>query len=94
MKLQRYDIYAEYEGLRTEEDDNGDYIKYSDLERLIAERQSLQKDAERYRWLRNNGMSIGNVWCVMGTNGLYNDPIDSSQLDGAVDEAMRKYLED
>jgi hypothetical protein len=94
MKIKRYDIYAEYEGLRTDEDADGDYVKYSDVERLIAERQSLQKDAERYRWLRNNATSHGNVWCVKGINGLDNDLCDSSQLDDAVDEAIKKYLED
>jgi len=94
MKIQRYDIYGENESPICNEDEYGDYVKYSDIERLIAERQSLQKDAERYRWLRNKANSEGNVWCVKGINGLDNDLCDSSQLDDAVDEAMRNYLED
>jgi len=94
MNIQRYDIYAEYEGLRTDEDADGDYVKYADVEHLIAERQSLQKDAERYRWLRNKATSHGNVWCVKGINGLDNDLCDSSVLDYAVDLAMSEYFKD
>jgi len=39
-------------------------------------------------------MSNGNVWCVYGSNGVLNDPVDSRELDDAVDEAMKNYLED
>jgi len=91
MKIQRYYLNSWESEMHKNAD--GDYVKYSDVERLIAERQSLQKDAERYRWLRNNP-SNSNVWCVKGANGVSNDPIDSSQLDDAVDEAMSEYLKD
>jgi hypothetical protein len=94
MKIKRYDIYGENESPICNEDEYGDYVKYSDVERLIAERQQLQKDAERYRWLRRNNPSNSNVWCVKGANGVSNDTIDSSQLDDAVDEAMSEYLKD
>jgi len=94
MKIQRWDALVNCGEIDEQESDNGDYVKYSDIEHLIAERQSLQKDAERYRWLRNMACSLGAVWCVKGENVVSNDPIDSSQLDDAVDEAMRKYLED
>ena len=90
LNLQRYEPCC-----CSESAEEGQFVKYSDVERLIAERKSLQKDAERYRWLRDNAVSEGDVWCVHGANGLYyNDPIDSSQLDNAVDEAIKKYLED
>jgi hypothetical protein len=60
---------------------------------IRLEQRELQKDAELYKWLRNNP-SNSNLWCVKGANGVSNDPIDSSQLDDAVDEAMRNYFKD
>jgi len=94
MKLQRYRVGVY--GI-VYDDDDGDYVKYSDVQRLIAERQSLQKDAERYKWLRNNASycdTLPTAWCVYGGSGVDNHPCDSSELDDAVDEAIKKYLED
>lgn len=75
-------------------DDGGRFVKYADHEaevaRLRAEVEAYRKDAERYRWLRNDAM-----------NGTKHDPavlkdgptdccdfMFGDELDEAIDAAM------
>ncbi|KJJ61525.1 hypothetical protein RT21_20005 [Pseudomonas sp. 10B238] len=52
-EVKRYDPFGYY-GLSAlmHEDVLGDWVRVSDYEALLAERDAAQKDAERYRWLR------------------------------------------
>jgi len=79
-----------------EQFNDGNYILFTDHERLVgelrAEIEALVKDAERYRWLRNDAM-----------NGSKHDPavlkdgpadccefMFDDELDSAIDAAMEK----
>lgn len=67
----------------------------SEWEQLVAERDALRKDAERYRWLRNPDIDIGPIakgWQPDATAGFnYLDTIKSgSELDDAIDAARAK----
>ena len=51
--MKRYEHYCSWDGggpADPEEDANGDWVKYGDAQAEIA---ALRKDAERYRWIRN-----------------------------------------
>jgi hypothetical protein len=52
--------------------------KFDEIARLTAERDALRKDAERYRWLRTDLVSID----VFSASGI--------ALDAAIDAAMTK----
>ena len=53
---------------------------------LRAELVTLRKDAERYRWLRQNAASVG----FGGTQWIWDQPGAKRQLDRAIDEAMAR----
>lgn len=58
--------------------------------KLIAERDSLLVDAQRYRWLRERHGEDGS-WRVMGTRGLYkSESLSFEDLDAAIDQARAK----
>ena len=63
----------------------------------VATRDDLRKDAERYRWLRNEAVWAGSpkgeggemCWVVIGTDAYRSHPVDGVELDEAVDAAMQ-----
>ena len=54
---------------------------------LVAENESLRKDAERYRWLRSEGFDRPAQMWVTPLND--NVPIVHTDLDAAIDNAMK-----
>jgi len=67
----------------------------SQFYRALGQRNELQADAERYRWLRNVSLSCDTddgesiPWAVYGTSGLNCVPIWHEELDAAIDAAMK-----
>ena len=61
------------------------------------EDERVRKDAERYRWLRNEAVWAGSpkgeggemCWVVIGTDAYRSHPVDGVELDEAVDAAMQ-----
>jgi hypothetical protein len=77
-----------------------DMVRATDYDALLAERDALRADAERYRWLRNESRLAGPfneagemVWPVIGISGAAEDrpyPVFGDDLDSAVDAALSK----
>lgn len=66
-------------------------LTLSDLRALLAELESAQKDAERYRWLR--GPDSG-PWAVLPPEDVDDNRLDCEdwvpgELDEAIDKAMK-----
>ena len=66
-----------------------------EIERLRADKkemksrlESLEKDADRYRWLKNNGRYSG--WRVEQEKNGWMTTHSASTLDAAIDTAMQK----
>ena len=64
-------------------------------DRLAARVAELEKDAERFRWLRNDSKFAGPVygtgemvWPVIGVDANQCEPIFGEELDDAVDAAI------
>lgn len=60
----------------------------SDHDALLAERDALAKDAERYRWLRNPDQDVALVLDKMVSSGVY-EYRAGDELDAAIDAAMQ-----
>lgn len=92
--IQRYEVFvaAAYGGpyAATKPAEMGDYVLHSDHEaevaRLRAEADSLRKDAERYRWLRDSAPEEWDVtrWLDSETQEIH----VQDYLDEAIDAAM------
>jgi len=82
--IRRYD--PQYHDASMETNRDGDWVKYEDVEKLTASRDAavaeLEKDAARYRWLRDNWHGGNGCWC---------DPEKApADLDAAIDAAFRQ----
>jgi len=67
---------------------DGDYVIWEDYEALLAERDALRKDAERYRWLRDPCSGAERV--IFYCRGDYGRGLMSSvMLDAAIDAALQ-----
>ena len=88
-EVKRFDPYG-YDGLSAlmHEDVLGDYVQHEDYDALLAERDALAKDAERYRWLRNPDQDVALVLDKMVSSGVY-EYRAGDELDAAIDAAMQ-----
>ena len=68
---------------------HGDYDSIKKVQSLVFELESLRKDAERYRWIRNPDQAIGHVIDKMVSPGIY-EYRAGDELDDAIDDAMRQ----
>lgn len=60
-------------------------VKYSDYEALEARIAELEKDAARYRWLRDSSnYPAGPYWDDLG------DTCDPEEMDEMIDDAMSR----
>lgn len=93
-EVKRYDPYG-YDGLSALmcESKLGDYVSHEDYEALLAERDALAKDAERYRWLRQRLVGASFDWDDEGMVVLaFEMPADLSigaDCDKNIDAAMQ-----
>jgi hypothetical protein len=62
---------------------------------LYAAIDAMQDDARRYRWLRDRAIWMDPpnddgdmVWCVIGPSALECRPVESDELDAAIDAAL------
>ena len=62
---------------------------------VVVERAKQDKDADRYRWLRDRAIWMDPpqqdgrmVWCVVGTSAADCGPCDGGELDEAVNTQM------
>lgn len=74
-------------------------ISAEHLDDVLAEVEALKRDAERYRWLRNNSLGQWEHPIVVsqtkrGMGMLYVGPLIGIELDKAIDAAMAKEQED
>ncbi len=58
----------------------------------VAERDALRADAERYRWLRS--AKTGKPISVATTHSSWNTWINTTELDAAIDAAMKESSDD
>ena len=56
---------------------------------LRVEVESMRKDAERYRWIRNPDQVVGHVIDKMVSSGVY-EYRAGDELDDAIDDAMQQ----
>jgi len=67
---------------------DGNLVKHEDYEALLAERNAAQKDAERYRWLRDPCSGAERV--IFYCRGDYGRGLMSSaMLDAVIDAALQ-----
>lgn len=65
-------------------------VQPSSLSALLAEREKLKRDAERYRWLKDQGFAT-----IKHENGkvtlftIASQHVDDCNLDAAIDAAMK-----
>ncbi len=66
------------------------------LEECQAQIAELQRDADRYRWLRDEAFYADEIdesgqmiWCVIGKNAGDCHPIDGEELSESIDEEMK-----
>lgn len=70
------------------------FVLASDYDALLAERDALRKDAERYRWLRNNwfriyGKNLGERGIFLEVGADWNAAGRPGHVDEAIDQAMQ-----
>jgi hypothetical protein len=68
---------------------------YASIDAMAARITDLERDAARYRWLRDKAILSGPatkggdmVWCVIGQDCASCYPSESDELDAAIDAAM------
>ena len=66
-----------------------------DLHLLRTALTAAEKDAGRYRWLKNDAILWGEdgeqtPWCVVGTSHVDAEPVFGQVMDAAIDAAMEK----
>lgn len=66
----------------------GDYVEWEAYEALQAECEKLRKDAERYRWLRDNCEMTADEYGTAGQ--LYFGTYQAGRLDATIDDAMQR----
>ena len=79
-----------YDALRLElAEASADFVRIAnERDALLAERDALAKDAERYRWLRNPDQDVALVLDKMVSSGVY-EYRAGDELDAAIDAAMQ-----
>jgi len=79
-------IYRETENARIAELEQAVTVRDTEIARLETDLELARRDAERYRWLRDeSGNDHHTPWCAVG----YSDPtwLTGEHLDAAIDEA-------
>jgi hypothetical protein len=88
-EVKRYNFDVDKFGSpRAYESEHGRWMKRADYDALLAERDALAKDAERYRWLRNPDQDVALVLDKMVSSGVY-EYRAGDELDAAIDAAMQ-----
>jgi len=93
-EVKRYDPFG-YDGLSAlmHEDVLGDYVRHEDYETLLAERDALKKDAERYRWLRDKAVDAEGVYPMVSLTDDTGDQVSNWLFGKAVDSAIDAALQ-
>ena len=85
-EVKRYGMCGFESGIVEMED--GPFVAWDDYEALLAERNAAQKDAERYRWLRDPCSGAERV--IFYCRGDYGRGLMSSaMLDAVIDAALQ-----
>ena len=92
--VKRYDMSDNYRiGVPDiEEVDGGCYVTHADYLALAAERDGLRKDAMRYRYFREFGITPEDVKADLRTTGFRQ--IIADELDAAIDAAIAESAKD
>lgn len=73
-------------------------VREADYDALLAERDALRKDAERYRWLRNRALQVSfSAPAIMMVNGscepvsthAWRSALSGNDADAAIDAALQ-----